>query len=204
MCLSCTLLRWKLKGGKMTHTTSRPYSGLGHLGNTRPGLSKIWLKYAFYLLTNFWKQTYGKVFVLCQHSTTLHTRLQHSTTQPPVLLVFFLLNAGMCQCTGRRPVRHWCSTADRQEGGGEEVHLDLPLPLLLNIMGGGAEHQIRQSTDQGDDSFAHNNWYNSRPEWLSSVLARNFKNLTWHMVMHCGDLIYRDIERIGRWQWEPW
>ena len=36
---------------------------------------------------------------------------------------------------------------DRKEGG-EEVHLDLPLPLLLNIMGGGAEHRIRQSTDQ--------------------------------------------------------
>ena len=35
----------------------------------------------------------------------------------------------------------------RKEGGGrEEVHL-LPLPLL-NIMGGGAEHRIRQSTDQ--------------------------------------------------------
>ena len=34
----------------------------------------------------------------------------------------------------------------RKEGGGEEVHL--PLPLLLNIMGGGAEHRICQSTDQ--------------------------------------------------------
>ena len=120
MCLSCTLLRWKLKGGKMTHTTSRPYSGLGHLGNTRPGLSKIWLKYAFYLLTNFWTQTYGKVFVFCQHST-LYTRLQHSTTQPPVLLVFLPLECRHVP-VHRAPacaplMQHSWSAGRREEGG---------------------------------------------------------------------------------------
>ena len=105
----------------MTHTTSRPYSGLGHLGNTRPGLSKIWLKYAFYLLTNFWTQTYGKVFVFCQHSS-LYTRLQHSTTQPPVLLVFLPLECRHVP-VHRAPacaplMQHSWSAGRREEGGG--------------------------------------------------------------------------------------
>ena len=93
------------------------------------------------------------VSCMCQRSCSLYTslvskRFLNTTNDHSYFWSVFLSSAGMCQCTGRRPVRHWCSTADRQEGGGEEVHLDLPLPLLLNIMGGGAEHRIRQSTDQ--------------------------------------------------------
>ena len=152
----------------------------------KTGFSKIWLK-AFY-----W-----------QSVNTVH---QISKPHLPYFWSLFLLNAGMCQCTGRRPVRHWCSTADRQEGGRRRGGT----PTLAAA----AEYNGRRCwapdlsvnwprCNQSNDSFAH---YNSRREWLSSVLVNKCIKIqcdTWSWSWSCiGEICDSDIERIVRW--EPW
>ena len=50
---------------------------------------------------------------LSDQSAMLQSQLLQTVQNPHFVL---LPSAGMWQCTRRRPVRHWCSSADRKEG----------------------------------------------------------------------------------------